>query len=159
MKFLNSILSRIVLVVLALLLQILWIATLVLRLSDFFRYANILLHIFSVWMVFYIARKNTKASFKLAWVVPILLFPMFGGLIYLFFGTKSPTRGMQKKLLDSTAMLSAEVPDSSAVIDKVAKDDPAVAGQMRYLQKTGGFSIYQHTKTVHFLHNLSAESS
>ena len=77
MKFLNSVLSRIVLVVLSLLLQIFWIVSLVLRFGDFFRYANILLQLFSLLMVFYIAQRDTKASFKLAWIVPILLFPLF----------------------------------------------------------------------------------
>ena len=150
MKFLHSLFSRVLPVVLALLLQILWIASLVLRINDFFRYANILLHIFSIWMVFYIAQKDTKASFKLAWVVPILLFPLFGGLIYLFFGTGSPTRKMQRKLQEAKTLTQGKVPDSEAVIEELSEQDPAAAGQMRYLQKIGGFPAYQHTECRYF---------
>ncbi|MBQ8383230.1 MAG: cardiolipin synthase [Clostridia bacterium] len=122
----------------------------ILRLGDFIRYANLILQIFSLLMVFYIAQKDTKASFKLAWAVPILLFPLFGGLIYLFFGTKSPTLGMRKKLECSHAALQESIPDSSAVIEEIAVDNTAAGGQMRYLQKTGGFPVYQNTETRYF---------
>ena len=117
MKFLNSILSRIVLVVLALLIQITWIVFLVLRFSAFFEYANLFLQLFSLSMVFYIAQKDSKAAFKLAWIVPILLFPLFGGLIYLLFGTKSPTQGMRRKLERSRALISQGIPDSAKLVE------------------------------------------
>ena len=150
MKFLNSILSRIVLVVLSLILQALWLLGLILGVSQFIQYANILLQIFSLLMVFYIAQKDTKTSFKLAWVVPILLFPLLGGLIYLFFGTKSPTRGMRKKLDRSQKALEAYATDSSALIEEIAADNSPVGGQMRYLQKTGGFPAYANTESRYF---------
>lgn len=150
MKFLNSILSRIVLVVLSLLLQIFWIASLVLRLGDFFRYTNILLQLFSLLMVFYIAQKDTKASFKLAWVVPILLFPLFGGLIYLLFGTKSPTQGMRKKLERSQAEIAPYAPDCSKLIEEVTIKNAHIGGHVRYLNQHGKFALYQNTEAKYF---------
>ncbi len=149
MKFLNTILSRIVLVGLALVVQALWLAAMILRLGDFVRYGNIVLMIFSLLMVFYIAQKDTKSSFKLAWVVPILLFPLFGGLIYLFFGTKSPTRRMRRKLDASALQISAYKPDQQAVVDQIAAENPSIGGQMRYLQKYG-FSPYPNTEATYF---------
>lgn len=150
MKFLNSILSRIVLVMLFLLLQIFWIVSLILRLGDFFRYANIILQIFSLLMVFYIAQKDSKASFKLAWVVPILLFPLFGGLIYLLFGTKSPTRGMRKKLERSQAEIAPYVPDCNHLIDEISIQNPHIGGHFRYLNQVGPFAVYQNTAAQYF---------
>ncbi|MBQ8289178.1 MAG: cardiolipin synthase [Clostridia bacterium] len=122
----------------------------ILRLGNFIRYANLILQIFSLLMVFYIAQRDTKASFKLAWVVPILLFPLFGGLIYLFFGTRSPTRGMKKKLECSQAALKEHIPDSSATIEEIATENASAGGQMRYLQNTGGFPVYQNTEARYF---------
>lgn len=150
MKYLNSILSRIVLVVLALVIQAAWITVMILRLGEFIRYANLILQIFSLLMVFYIAQKDTKASFKLAWVVPILLFPLFGGLIYLFFGTKSPTRRLRKKMETSAAAIAPFVPDSAALVEEVARTDARIGGQMRYLSNTGGFPVYRDTETRYF---------
>ncbi len=150
MKFLNSILSRIVLVVLALLIQAAWIASLILRLSTFIRYANIILELFSLLMVFYIAQKDTKASFKLAWVVPILLFPLFGGLIYLFFGTKSPTNRMRRKLEAADAKLASSIPDSTALIDKVTARDAQIGSQMHYICEAGKCALYQNTEIRYF---------
>ncbi len=149
MKFLNTILSRIVLVVLALALQALWLAAMILKLGDFVRYGNIALTLFSLLMVFYIAQKDTKTSFKLAWVVPILLFPLFGGLIYLFFGTKSPTRRMRRKLERAAQEYACYKPDHRAIVDAIFAEDPAVGGQMRYLQNCG-FAPYKNTETTYF---------
>lgn len=150
MKFLNSILSRIVLVVLALLVQITWIIILVLRLSAFFQYANLFLQLFSLSMVFYIAQKDSKAAFKLAWIVPILLFPLFGGLIYLLFGTKSPTHTMRKKLERSRTMISQGIPDSSKLVEEISAKNPHIGGHVRYLQNVGNFAIYQNTESRYF---------
>ena len=150
MKFLKSIFSRIVLVILSLLLQIFWIASLVLRLGDFYRYANLFLQLFSLLMVFYIARKDTKASFKLAWIVPILLFPLFGGLIYLLFGTKAPTQGMRKKLERSLAEIAPYAPDCTALLEKVNSSDAHMGGHVRYLNQVGKFALYQNTETKYF---------
>lgn len=150
MKFLNSILSRIVLVVVSLLLQIAWIVFLILRLGEFFRYANLILQLFSLAMVFYIAQKDSKATFKLAWIVPILLFPLFGGLIYLLFGTKSPTHGMRKRLERSQALLAPHAPTSDALIDEVTCKNPYIGGHVRYLRNVGGFALYQNTQAQYF---------
>lgn len=150
MKFLNSILSRIVLVVLALLIQITWIVFLVLRLSAFFQYANLFLQLFSLTMVFYIAQKDSKSAFKLAWIVPILLFPLFGGLIYLLFGTKSPTQGMRKRLERSQALVEQSIPNSDALINDVTAQNPHVGGQLRYLHNVGKYAVYQNTSTRYF---------
>ncbi len=150
MKYLNSILGRIVLVVLALAIQAAWIAVMVLRLGSFIRYANLILQLFSLLMVFYIAQKDTKASFKLAWVVPILLFPLFGGLIYLFFGTKSPTYSLRKKMETAATKLAPYNPDATPIIEAVASDDARIGGQMRYIRNTGKFAVYQDTEAHYY---------
>ena len=37
-------------------------------------------------------------AYKLAWVIPILCFPLFGGLLYVFCGNKKPTRKLRRKI-------------------------------------------------------------
>lgn len=41
-------------------------------------------------LVLRILYKNDNPAYKIAWIVPILLMPFFGGLLYLVFG-KWPT--------------------------------------------------------------------
>lgn len=150
MKFLNSILSRIVFVVLALIIQIAWIVFVILRLSDFFRYMNTILQVFSVLMVIYIINKDTKISFKLAWIVPILIFPLFGGLTYFLFGGKAPTHRMRKKLEKSQAAIAPYAPDCNALIEEVSIQNPYIGGQARYLKDVGNYALYQNTEAEYF---------
>jgi len=39
--------------------------------------------------VFLILNGKSNPSYKIAWIIPILLFPIFGGLFYIFFGERS----------------------------------------------------------------------
>lgn len=54
--------------------------------------------IFSIFVVIYIANKDDNPAYKLAWTIPILLFPIFGGFLYLVLGDKQPAKKLRLKL-------------------------------------------------------------
>ena len=56
------------------------------------------LTILSIAAVLHIVSTKDKGSFKLVWVFLILLFPLFGGLLYLLVNAQSSTRRFQKKI-------------------------------------------------------------
>ena len=47
-----------------------------------------ILNLLSILVVLYIVYKDGNPAYKLAWVVPILAFPIFGGLLYVAMGNK-----------------------------------------------------------------------
>ncbi len=52
----------------------------------------------SYFVVLYIISKNDKSSYKLIWVILILVFPVFGGLFYLLFNFQSSTTKVRKTI-------------------------------------------------------------
>ncbi len=149
MRFLNKILNRIVFVILALLIQLAWFFVATFILSEEFVFVNIFLNLISLLVVLYIINRNSNPTVKLAWIVPILSIPLFGGIIYLMFGGKSPTRRMRAKLEKSAARLSPLRPDHSALTEEIFDADPSAGGQIRYLNNSG-FSVYQNTECRYF---------
>lgn len=134
---------------LALLIQLIWFFLATFILSEEYAVVSIFLNLISLLVVLYIINRNSNPTVKLAWVVPILTIPLFGGIIYLLFGGKSPTRNMRRKLEKSAELLKPLKPDHSALTENIFESDPSIGGQIRYFNR-GGFPVYQNTECRYF---------
>lgn len=56
------------------------------QLGPFIRYVNLAFEIFSVLVVLYIIKSDINPVYKIPWIVVIMLFPLFGGVIYIVYG-------------------------------------------------------------------------
>ena len=150
MKILKALFSRVVIVGLILIFQILWFLFILFRLSRYSNIINIAFTIISILVVIYIINKNDNPGYKMAWIVPILLFPLFGGLLYVFMGDKKPTRKMRKKLATVHSVTQPLLHQKESIIQEIEEIDPHVAGQVKYLSHTVGFPIYKNTQSQYF---------
>lgn len=109
--------------------------------SDYISYAFILM---SVVVAMCIISKPGNGAYKLSWVFLVLLFPLFGGLFYLFITGQRSTRRFEKKL-EQIGEQSRDMFSLCAAGSESAKEDiPEYSAQINYL-KNGGFPIYQNT--------------
>ena len=106
-KLISILTHRTVLVALLLLVQVGLLATMVLRFSEYFIYFYLLCVVLSVAAVLHIINKKMDPGYKIAWIVPILLVPVFGGLVYLLCGgnglskkTRLDMEGMDRRMVD-----------------------------------------------------------
>ncbi|HHY10595.1 MAG TPA: cardiolipin synthase [Firmicutes bacterium] len=91
-----------------------------------------------------IASGTSKSAYKIAWIIPIILFPIFGGLFYLLFGTHRSSRRLRKKL-DSVQKHTQEALNfGEAIIKEVAAVDEHAANQARYIQNHAFYPVYRH---------------
>ncbi|CCV64641.1 putative cardiolipin synthase [Alteracholeplasma palmae J233] len=84
-KLISLLLNRLTLVLLLILAQFIVLVWLINFFSNSWQNIQIALMVLSLLMVLYILTRNDNPEFKLAWVIPILAFPIFGGFFYLFF--------------------------------------------------------------------------
>ena len=96
-KFKQLATSRITAVAVLLILQVVIVAILVAKLSEYFAliYAAFLLLSLAVFL--YVINKNDNPSYKLAWAIPIMIFPLFGGVFYLLLGSHSINKILLKR--------------------------------------------------------------
>lgn len=83
-KPLRIIFGRTSFVVLSLLLQVVVLLGAFQWLSDHFFYVYGGFTLLSAVIVIYIINKRQNPSYQMAWIIPVLVFPVFGALFYLF---------------------------------------------------------------------------
>jgi len=132
MKFLKKIINRFTFVTLAILIQLIWIIVGAAYLSNYYYYLSYVFSALSLVVVIFIISKDADPGIKLAWVVPILIFPLFGWIIYILFGTRLPSNRMRKRFADSDRSTVRKLPTHPEVLNEICAIDQYVGCQMRY---------------------------
>lgn len=93
----NFMFRRATLVTLAILIQMVLLVWVVLE-FQYFIYFYIFSMVISALVVIGIINSESKYIYKIAWIIPILIFPIFGGIFYVFFGLNPLTRKMKREM-------------------------------------------------------------
>lgn len=97
-KLLSILTSRLVIIGLLILIQLAWFLILFLRLTQYATWINAGFVALSLLIELYIINKSGNPSYKILWLLFIGTFPVLGGLMYLLFGDKRPSRKMRRQL-------------------------------------------------------------
>ncbi|MDR2102739.1 MAG: PLD nuclease N-terminal domain-containing protein, partial [Treponema sp.] len=64
--------------------------------SRAFHVVSMALNILSILVSLHILNKKEKSAYKIIWIFLILLFPIFGGLLYIIFSSQSNPRKLRR---------------------------------------------------------------
>ena len=98
-KILNRLLSRMVITCLLVVLQLAVMIFGIVFLQERYIYISGALKLLSVIVVLHLITKDTNPMIKMAWMVPILLFPVLGGFMYVLYGHVLIPRKLRKNML------------------------------------------------------------
>lgn len=149
-KVLKVLFSRIFIMALLMLVQIAFFILLTLKLSNSFIYMYTAFGVLSHLVVFFIASQRSNPAHKLAWVIPILIFPVFGGLLYVLIRTNRANKNFRTNIDASHQKTLHLLSQQSEVIAEIEKEDKSIANQSRYITNASGFPIYKNTETQYF---------
>lgn len=85
-KFLGIVLNRIVYTALFIAIQAAAFVLMFLYFRDNFAWFYVACGVLSFAAALYVINSDSNPAYKIAWIVPMLVFPIFGGLFYLMFG-------------------------------------------------------------------------
>lgn len=105
-SLLKLLFNRIFYVALALIVQLAWLLIALFRLMEYSRWVTIGMQAAGFLVVLWIVNKKINPSYKLAWTMLILVFPVFGVSLYLLFGKSRIGTVMEQhyqKLINETA--------------------------------------------------------
>lgn len=120
------------------------------KLQGYVVYAYWLFSLMSAVTVIIIINRPGNPGFKLAWMVPITLFPVFGVLMYIFVETQIGTRVMNKMLNDSSRKIRKYMIQDPDVYEKLKEDDRQMSNLSRYIVQKGGFPTYENSSVKYF---------
>lgn len=102
----------------------------------------------SLGFMVYLVNTNKKPEFKLVWMVPVTIAPIFGVLMYLFFSINMGGIGLRKRLRKTTARLLKTLKPLPEVQDSLYQN-PSVKDLAFYLQSCG-FPAYMDSGAAYF---------
>jgi len=145
-KFLEKFLfHRISFIVFALLIQLAVLIGVILKFSEYFVFFYAASILISLAAILVIINNNTNPAYKLAWVIPILVFPIFGGLFYVFFGFNKLGRKTRKKMKSIEIKTKEALKPNWNVIEDIRAQSAAAANQARYIQEYAYCPPYLNT--------------
>lgn len=149
-KLLKAIFSQVSIVSFLLILQLGIMAVSILRISEYFIYMEILLKLISVITVIIIINRHSNPTYKLAWIVPILTFPLFGGLFYLFITGQMHTRYFFRKLSLLEKKINRDYKQNPDILDEISTLHPYRATAVRYVNNASSLSAYHLREAQYF---------
>lgn len=142
----KNLLRRRVVVALLLLLQIAALIGLVQSGVRRYAFLSPTLGIISALAVLYIVSRQDTAGYKLTWSVLILVFPIFGGLLYILYRLQ-PGMGNLFVVQEKTRQYFTLPGDA---LEEAVRAMPEESARLSSLQNFSGFPVYDRTKTQYF---------
>lgn len=142
--------SRLVLVGLAILLQIVWWFLFMDRLSSYSTSVNMCLRALSLLILLYLIRKDVNSAYKIAWIILVMGFPLFGGALYLLIGNKKPSKHLAVRMALVKGEMGENLAQNKWILKEISDQDPAVAGNIRYIGEYGPYPVWKNTQTKYF---------
>ena len=96
-KYKKLITNRILLTGFLLAVQAVWLVVFLKRLISYSVWINAGFTVLSILITLFLIGKEENSAYKIAWIILILCLPLFGGLLYLSFGNKNPSKNMRVK--------------------------------------------------------------
>ena len=146
----TAIFSRLGLIVLLILIQIILLFGLFRWFADFVPHLFGSAMLFNLLMVVILINSRTDPSAKLTWLIVIMVTPVIGSLLYLYTRSDLGHRALKRRI----AMLSRETrfdlrqrPETMRRLEAV---DPSVAALARYAGHCGCHPLWENTVTRYF---------
>lgn len=142
-KLMSSLLSTNAAFVMLLLLQIAFLLIAVSSLGERFVFVYFLLIVLDIFLVVYITNKNEPVSYRVAWIVLISVFPLLGGVSYIFIKmTQQFPKSIDMRNQKQTKELLVQ---DSEVMKELSDACPDCVNLARYVAGHGLYPVYRST--------------
>ena len=146
-KLLKKVFSRTVVTALLIVIQVAWLAALLLQLGNSLPAIQTVLRILSLVAILFVIKSDMNPSYKIGWILLIAVLPILGGLMYVIFGNKRPTKYM-REMLRAQLEKSAEYLGTQESI--TGERDGGAAGLFKYLEGSAGYPTAKNTTVRYY---------
>ncbi len=155
-KWFGTLLRRRMMIIVILLLQIFFVIYPLVSGSAASEIIYNCLNILSLIAIIHVIATDKKSAYKITWTLLILLFPVFGGVLYILVSTQSSTKWFRKATIHGEVKST----ESRSLCENAYKDAeqsiPEYIPQIKYLQYHAGFPVYKNS-TAKFLDSGEAK--
>ena len=149
-KIKKFLLGRATIVALAILIQLLWILSILDGFIVKYSFINTVIEIVAIFVVMIIVNKRSNPSYKIVWTFVIMCIPIVGLLIYFIFGRSKLTRKTRKRMEAINDEMEKELKDGSRYMEELLQKDKSIHNQVKYINDWTGFPVYRNTSTKYY---------
>ena len=146
---LNLIGHRVFLVPLIMIIQIAIIFLMTVEFYNYFIFFYIICSIFSLLMVLHIINSRANPGYKIAWIIPIMAFPIFGLLLYVLFGGNQLSKRQKAKMRNIYYKQLKYKDTHNIVMSELRYDNLSAYNQVKYISDYSMTNVCKHTKTTY----------
>ncbi|MBO6015153.1 MAG: cardiolipin synthase [Lachnospiraceae bacterium] len=137
-------------IILMLLMQILLLFWLFARMGVYSKFGLAVLQMLSVLIIIYIVNSKENPGFKLAWIIPIAAFPVFGTLLFLFVQTNPGNLQLRRKLQRRVQETMDYSHTTKDVLAAVREDGGDIDDMCHYIEHINYFPTFANTEVTYF---------
>lgn len=119
-------------------------------LANKFVWYYIITSIISLFIVLDISNEDMNPSFKLTWLITVLIFPIWGAPLYLIFAKSKQSYRIAKRFKSYRLMMRNTMRAAEDNITDIECEAPEIAKQMKYIQRTAYAPVYRNTMSKYF---------
>ena len=149
-KLLRIIFGRTAFVVMSLLLQISILLAGFRFLSHYMVYIYGGFTLLSAFVILYVVNKDENPSFKLAWIIPITVIPVFGTLLYLFLELQWEGKIINRRLRENISDTQPYLKQNPPYMEQLAKTSRSNANLAAYIENSGSYPVYGNTNVKYY---------
>lgn len=148
-KLIKILTSRLVSVVILILLQLLFLLMTLTRVAVAYQ----ILPLFTIMgyiEVIYIISMDEDPSYKTAWCVLILAFPVFGGMLFMLCAGKKMPAKLSHGTTQASARMRSLLNQDESLLKKMQEENEDAYRLFQYGLNTSRFPIYKNTESTYF---------
>lgn len=151
-KLLKVFFSQTFMVILLMLVQLALIVFSVLKLQEHFKLVSVLFLAITIFAMILLVNGNKNPAYKMSWMIPMMVFPLFGGLMYVFVQSQSLTRRFFQRVKDIDRNFYDVLPRNQDIIDEIRGLDPMRAAAAIYTSRNEylGYSVFKNTDVTYY---------
>jgi cardiolipin synthase len=149
-KFWRVVFSRKIIIFLLLLAQIVIFAGGIVFLQAYTGAVYAVMSVIGIVAAVRIISSDDNPAYKLSWIIPVLVIPIFGAAFYIFYKSQAGVRILKKNAVIQKIAAAPLLPQRGAVLDEIAGLSAPFFGLCHYMRKYAGFPVYKN-ETAEFL--------
>lgn len=146
-KFIKIISSKLFIVGVLILIQLSVFLLPAYLLSAYSTSINVFFRVLALLLAIYIAARPDNPTYRLTWIMLILISPVLGSLMYLVFGARKVPKALRVRDEELQKSMNKFLKKEIAISSQLRLEEENAYKQSRYISNISEFPLYQHTQT------------
>lgn len=142
--------NRILLTAVFIFLQVGFLVFGMLQLLPHYQVLTVIMRVLGLFIVVFLVRREQNASYKIGWIILVLLLPLFGAPLYLCFGNQRNSGRIRNRVAAEETAWRKRLRQNTAVMRECYADNPRIACTSNYLYRYSGFPLYHNSPVTYF---------